>query len=551
MNNELKIIPLGGMGDVTKNMFAYETPEEILIVDCGIGFPDYTMLGVDLLLPDISYLADKQSKIVGMLLTHGHDDHIAGLPYLLPKLPKNLPIYASRLTAGFALDRCKESPVQPDIYEIDVTPFTVGSFTITPIPITHSVPDGRHFVIKSPYATVYHGSDFKFDDNPVDGRLTDYAAIKAAGDAGIDLLLSDSLRSERSGHSLSESLLRETFEKEMRGCAGKCIITVMSSNIHRIQLAVDVAVKNDRQIAFIGRSVEQNVATAERLGFLHLPPTILDKRKLDNADPKKVCVIIAGSQGQVGSSLERASKNDHDLIAINPVDTVIFATEPIPGNEVYLYDTIDNIARIGAEIAYPDVRDEDTLHVSGHASAEELIKLIALTRPKYLMPIGGAYRHMVQYQRLAQSIGYQKNQVFVLDNGQTMLVSHQGAAKGKSVKLNSVLVDGLGVGDVGQVVLADRRAMAQSGIVVVVILIDKHTGQSVGDPEIISRGFVYMKNAKKLIALLSQKTKSLVPKKIGYKDWAAVKPMIEKNIQKLVYRETQRQPLILPVIREV
>lgn len=550
MENQLKIIPLGGMGDVTKNMFAYETPEEILLVDCGIGFPDYTMLGVDLLLPDISYLDDKRHKIVGMLLTHGHDDHIAGLPYLLPKLPP-MPIYGSRLTVGFALDRCKDSEIVPDMYEINTLEFTVGSFSITPIPITHSVPDGRHFVIKTPYGTVYHGSDFKFDENPVDGRLTDYAAIKKAGDEGIDLLLSDSLRSERPGHSLSESLLRETFQKEMRQCQGKCIITVMSSNIHRIQLAVEVAHQFKRKVAFVGRSIEQNIATAEKLGFLNLPTGVVPKRKIDSFNPQDICIIIAGSQGQVGSSLERASKNDHDLVSINPEDTVIFATEPIPGNEVYLYDTIDNIARIGAEIAYPDVRDEDTLHVSGHGSAEELMKLIALTRPKYLMPIGGAYRHMIQYQKLAKSLGYQKSQVFVLDNGQTLNISQGKAGLGKRIKLQSVLVDGLGVGDVGQVVLADRRAMAQSGIIAVVILFNKKTGQLVGDPEIISRGFVYMKNAKKLVDLLTEKTKTLLPKNIGHKDWSALKPTIEKNIQKLVYNQTQRQPLILPVIREV
>lgn len=549
--NELKIIPLGGMGDVTKNMFAYETPEEILLVDCGIGFPDYTMLGVDLLLPDISYLDDKQDKIVGMLLTHGHDDHIAGLPYLLPKLPEGMPLYASRLTAGFALDRCKDSEVQPDLYEIDTLEFKVGNFTITPIPITHSVPDGRHFVIKTSYGTVYHGSDFKFDDNPVDGRLTDYAAIKKAGDEGIDLLLSDSLRSERPGSSLSESLLRETFEKEMRNCSGKCIITVMSSNIHRIQLAVDVAAQFKRKIVFVGRSVEQNITTAQRLGFLNLTADVVPKKQIDKYRPEEICIIIAGSQGQVGSSLERASKNDHDLVSINIEDTVVFATEPIPGNEVYLYDTIDNIARIGAEIAYPDVRDGDTLHVSGHGSSEELLKLLALTRPKYAMPIGGAYRHMIQYQKLAKTIGYQKSQVFVLDNGQTLALTKEKAYLSKKIRLESVIVDGLGIGDVGQVVLSDRRTMAQSGIIVVVILFDKESGEVIGNPEIISRGFVYMKNAKKLVDLLSEKTLSLLPRNIGHKDWSSLKPSIESSIQKIVYKQTQRQPLILSVIREV
>ncbi|MFC1653615.1 ribonuclease J [Patescibacteria group bacterium] len=550
MTNELKIIPLGGMGEVTKNMFAYETQTEILLVDCGIGFPDYTMLGVDILLPDISYLEDKKDKLVGLLLTHAHDDHIAGLPYILPKLPQ-IPIYASKLTAGFAIDRCRDSKIQLDIREIDTQEFEVGSFRIKPIPITHSVPDGRHFAITTPAGVVYHGSDYKFDENPVDGKLSDYETMKRVGEKGVIALLSDSLRSERPGHSLSESLLKETFEKEIKTTQGKFIVTVMSSNIHRIQQAVDVATEHNRKIAFVGRSIEQNVKTSQKLGFLHIPSETIHKRKIDDYSSSEVCIIIAGSQGQIGSSLERASKNDHDLVTIDPQDKVVFATEPIPGNEVYLYDTIDNISRLGVQIAYPEVRDEDTLHVSGHGSAEELKQLISLTKPKYLIPIGGAYRHMVQYKVLAEGMGYKKDQVFILDNGQTFKINQEGASVGKQIKLRHVIVDGLGVGDVGQVVLSDRRRMAESGILVVVVLIGRNNGKIIGNPEVISRGFVYMKNSKKLISDIAAKTKDNLPKSINQNDWSGIKSKIEKNLQKLVYKQTRRQPLILPVIREV
>ena len=549
MSKKLEIMPLGGMGEVTKNMFAYETENEILIIDCGIGFPDYTMLGVDILLPDISYLEDKKDKIVGILLTHAHDDHIAGLPYILPKLPQ-IPVYGSKLTIGFAKDRCKETTITPEFIEIDKQEFSIGNFRIKPIPVTHSVPDGRHFVIHTPAGVVYHGSDFKFDEHPVDGVVSDYDSMKTAGDAGIDLLLSDSLRSERGGRTISESMLKETFQKEIKNTKGKFIVTVMSSNLHRIQQAIDVAEENNRKVAFVGRSIEQNIKTAESLGFIRLPHNILHKRKINKLPPHQVCVIIAGSQGQVGSSLERAAKNDHDLVSINPNDKVVFATEPIPGNEVFLYDAIDNISKLGVEIAYPDIRDE-TLHVSGHGNADELMRLVDLTKPKYIMPIGGAYRHMVQYKKLAIKLGYEKDRILILDTGDTLLLENGQAKMGKKIKLKDVIVDGSGVGDVGFVVLDDRRRMAESGIVVVVVLINKTTGKIIGQPEVISRGFVYMKNAKKLVNVISQKTTQILPKSIGKNQWSKLKPVIEKSLQNLIYKEIRRSPLILPVVREV
>jgi ribonuclease J len=549
MNKSLKIIPLGGMGKVTKNMFVYETSEEILLVDCGIGFPDPTMLGVDLLLPDVSYLKESKKRIVGMLLTHPHDDHIAGLPYVLPDLPV-FPIYGSRLTAGFAKDRCKDFGIDVKINPVGDQEFKVGSFTVLPIKVTHSVPDSRHFGITCPAGTVYHGSDFKFDSNPVDGVLSEKDKIKSFGERGVDLLLSDSLRSERKGRSSSESLLRETFEQEIVGVKGKFIVTVMSSNIHRIQLAVDVATKHGRQVAFLGRSIEKNVETAQNLGFLKLPNRIVDKREIEKIDPRSVCVLIAGSQGQEGSSLKRASQGDHDLISFKPDDKVVFATEPIPGNEVNVYEAIDNIARLEADIAYSDI-NEETLHVSGHASADELVELINLTKPKYLLPIGGAYRHMVQYKKLATTIGYQPNMVIILKDGQTVLYEDETVKLGENIDLKEVIVDGLGIGDVGTRVLEDRRQMAEAGIVVIAILVSGNKGTIVGSPEIVSRGFVYMKHAGKLTKKITQEVNKNLPKALGKKDWSEVRRRVERRIERLIYKETRRTPLVLSVIKQV
>lgn len=535
------------MGTVTKNMFAYETDTEILLVDCGIGFPEPTMPGIDLLIPDISYLEDKKDKLVGLLLTHGHDDHIAGLPYILPKLPK-LPIFASRLTRGFALDRLKESKLKVDITEINQKPFTVGQFTVQPIKVTHSVPDSRHFAITTPAGIVYHGSDFKFDPHPVDGVVSDYAAMQAVGDQGVVALLSDCLRSERPGESKSESSLKTMFEREIIDTKGKFIVTVMSSNIHRIQQAVDVATSKGRSIAFVGRSVEQNVRTAQQLGFLRLPKAIVNQRKINNFPPHRLCVIIAGSQGQEGSSLTRAIAGEHRNVTINPEDKVVFSTEPIPGNEINVYAAIDELSKTGADVAYSDV--DDNMHVSGHASSGELKRLIDLTRPRFLIPIGGTYRHMVQYRKLANKLNYSNDKTLLLDSGQTVEITPNSMSLGQTISIKDIMVDGLGVGDVGNIVLSNRRRMAESGIVIILVVINR-SGHMVGKPEVISRGFVYMKQAGKLIKQIIADVSNALPKNVTGKDKDRIKERVEKAATKRIKKETQRDPLVLSVVRQV
>lgn len=547
----LKLLPLGGIGGVTKNMYVYEYAGRILIVDCGIGFPQNNMLGVDVLIPDISYLRDKLDQIEGILLTHAHDDHIAALPYILPELP-DLPIYGSKLTIAFAQDRLKEYDIQADFREFpDDHGLILGDFEIESIKVTHSVPDCRHYAIHTPVGTVYHGSDFKFDLTPVDGVVSEYHKMTRIGQEGVLCLLADCLRSEKMSHSLSESILKETFEREIRGVQGKFIVTAMSSNIHRVQQAIDVAVADGRKIAFLGRSIEQNVRTATKLGLFNLPPnSMIHKKKIEQLPGREVCVIIAGSQGQPESSLSRAAQGGHTLITINPEDKVIFSSEAIPGNEDNVYAAIDAISRIGADVAYSDLNDN--LHVSGHASAVEQQLLIEMIKPKFLVPIGGTYRHMVQFRKLAKDMNHPEANVFLLTDGQTLELEPNQARLGQEIKLRHIMVDGTGVGDIGNIVLSDRRSLADSGIVMVVIPMSRETKQIVGDIQVVSRGFVFMKQAQELIDKLTQTTIETIDKNQHLlEDWTKLRREIEASLNEQIYQETEREPLILPVMVEV
>jgi ribonuclease J len=549
--DKLKLLPLGGMGNVTKNMYLYEYQDQILLVDCGIGFPSSDMLGIDVLIPDISYLKGREHQIVGMLLTHAHDDHIAALPYILPQLPP-IKIFASKLTVGFASDRLKDFAIDQH-FEVfpDDSVVELGPFKIESVKVTHSVPDTRHYVIHTPVGSIYHGSDYKFDLTPVDGVISDYQKIARVGSEGILCLLSDSLRSEKEGHSLSESILTDTFEREIRDTKGKFIVTAMSSNIHRIQQAVNVAIAHDRVIAFLGRSIEQNIKTAIRLGFFNIPPkAMISKKKIGKYPDSKLCVIIAGSQGQPESSLTRASTGEHSLITINRDDKVVFSTEPIPGNENAVYSSIDNLSKLGADVAYSDV--DDAMHVSGHASALEQKLLIALTKPKYMIPIGGTYRHMIQYRKLAGSMGYHDKNVFLLEDGQVIEFDQVGARVAETIKLKHVMVDGTGVGDVGNVVLSDRKAMADSGIVVLVIPVSKDSGQFTGRVEVVSRGLVFMRQSKELMTKIEETaSESFYKHQLTIQDRTDLRNAVKSDVEDLIYQETQRSPLILPVLMEV
>lgn len=547
----LKILPLGGMGNVTKNMFAYDTGDAILLIDCGIGFPDENMPGIDFLIPDWGWLEDKKSRIAGMLLTHGHDDHIAGLPYILPRIGVEFPIYASPLTLAFAKSRLKDFQIAADFRTInDGVPLQIGPYTVHSIKMTHSVPDTRHFVIEVGNLRVYHGADFKIDLTPVDGVKPDLVKIAALGSRGIDLLLSDCLRSEKEGFSLSESTLTDSFEREIRGTRGKFIVTTMSSNVHRIQQAVNVAAAHNRKIAFIGRSVEQNIRDAQGLNMVKLPKnSIIDKRKMRGVPNNHLCLIVAGAQGQPGSTLVRAATEEHDLVNLQAGDKVVFSADAIPGNESAVYATIDTLSRLGVEVVYPEV--SDSLHVSGHASAGEEMLLMELTKPRFLMPIGGTYRHMIQYRKLTRGMGFKDQQVFLLDTGQTLILESKDKARvGETVQLRNIMVDGLGVGDVGTVVLRDRQTMAKDGVVIVIIPLDQESGNLAGTIEVVSRGFVYMKESQALIdgaVIVVKRTLRDTPKT----NWSSVKESVAKTLEDYFYAETKRLPMVLPVVIEM
>jgi ribonuclease J len=548
--SNLKIIPLGGMGHVTKNMFLYELGEERIIVDCGLGFPDPDMYGVDFLIPDISYLAGKEETVKAIILTHGHDDHIGALPYILPKLPDSVPVYGSKLTLGFTEDTLKDFSLSASMKELPDQPFRLGSFTIDSLAVTHSVPDSRHLIIQTPSLTVYHGSDFKIDFSPLDKKYMDLQKIAWYGHRGIDLLLLDCLRIEKTGYSASESSLTEVFEREIEDCQGRLLVTTMSSNIHRIQQAVNVMANHHRKVAFLGRSIEENIKTATRLGYFHLPSTgMVPRRKVDHVSPDKMGLIVAGSQGQVDSALVKIAKGENEKIRIQPGDKVVFSTDIIPGNENAFYTLIDQLSKRGAEVSYYDILDD--LHVSGHASRKELELMMSLIKPKFSMPIGGTFRQMVHFKNMAAHLGFKPESVFLLEDDQTLMVEPQRVYLGPELRLKTIIVDGSGIGDVGKVVLQDRRRMADDGIVVVVLTVDRLNHTVLVDPEIITRGFVFVRASQDFIQQLSDEVWQVIPKDRKIVDPLKIKDSIINHLEQFIFDQTQRNPMILPVIIKI
>lgn len=549
----LTIIPLGGVGDVTKNMYVYEYKDDILIVDCGVGFPDEGMPGVDLILPDVSYLLGKgkKNKIKGIILTHGHEDHIGALPYILPKL--NVPVFASRLTAGLAEAKLAEFKIPTKVNVVDTDrSLKLGVFEVSFIHVTHSVPDALNLIIQTPVGIFCHAPDFKFDWTPVDGRFTEVGKIAEAGKKGIFCLLSDCLRAEKPGYTPSEQMIEETFEREIRNCRGKFIITTYSSNISRLQQAVNVSLRHNRRISFVGRSLEQSVEVAQRLGYLKFPPQqVVKVESLRRYPDKSLTLLVAGSQGQASSALSRITHEEHRFIKIKPGDTVVFSSDPIPGNENAVHNLIDGLTKLGANVSYSEVMED--LHISGHGAANDLMLMIGLTQPHYLLPIGGTFRQMKQYSQLAQAMGYSEEAVILAEDGDRIEFDRENRVKiaGK-VEVKNILVDGLGIGDIGEIVLRDRKVMAADGIVVVIVPIDQHTGQITAEPDIVSRGFVYMKQSEKLIEEAKKVVRNcLSPHHSRVIDWQFIRRRIEEELEHFLYQKTKRRPMIFPIVVEV
>jgi ribonuclease J len=553
----VRIIPLGGTGTVTKNMFVYEYRydgkiRDILIVDCGIGFPDEDMYGVDLVLPDVRYLADKKQYIRGLVFTHGHDDHTGGIAYLYPKLGK-IPMWGTRLTAAFANIKLEEAKIKARItpVEFDQT-LRIGPFTVSFVRMTHSVPDTANLIIDTPVGIFYHGSDFKFDFDPLDGKKSELDKINAAGKRGVLALLTDSLGSERPGFTPSEQVVGETLEKEIALCTGKFIFTTQSSNISRIQLAIEIGLAHGRKIAFFGRSMDHNVEAALKLGYMRYPrEAVIRDADLKRLPPTKQFLIAAGAQGQSSSALTRIANDNHKFVNIEEGDTVVFSADPIPGNEGSVAAIIEQLYRKGARVAYSDIMED--LHVSGHGSQGDLMLMLSALGPKYIFPIGGTYRHIMQYRRLAQDLQYDKRQILIPEEGQVLEFKKGFPPRVvETLELENVMIDGLGIGDVGNAVLRDRQTIATDGIVVVVVPMEKSTGRITAPPDIISRGFVYMKESGELLNKAQRVvSQSLRLKKGRIIDWRFVRSQIGENLEKFLLRETGRRPLIVPVIVEV
>jgi ribonuclease J len=517
-----------------------------LAIDCGLMFPQSDMLGIDLVVPDISYLMEAPDYLKGIFFTHGHEDHIGALPYVLRQL--QAPLYATRLTRGLIEVKLREARLL-DATEIHTMApgdrVQVGPFTVESFHVCHSIPDSVGLAIDTPHGLVVHTGEYKFDYTPVHGRLTDYAALAGYGRRGVLALLSDSTNAERPGYTPSERLVSETFERVFSRAKGRIIVSTFASNISRVQQVIDCALQHNRRIGVVGRSMVENVRMARNLGYLTATDEMfLRPEELETFPPSQVAIVCTGTQGEPTSALVRMANQEHRQVNIQQGDTVILSATPIPGNEELVHRTLDNLFRLGATVYYHRLLP---VHVSGHASQEEQKMMISLTQPRYFIPAGGEYRHLVLHAQLGKELGISEENIFVVENGQVIEFDDEGARLGERVGGGHVLIDGLGIGDVGEVVLRDRHLLSRDGFVVVVVALDEASKEIIEGPDIISRGFVYMRDAEDLI----EEAKSLVIEALanGHRDTASA--LIRDTLAEFLYRRTRRRPMIFPVVLEV
>ena len=554
MNDNLTYLPLGGVGDVTRNMHVYQYKDEILIIDCGLGFADETMIGVELLLPDISYLKTAISngkKIVGMAISHGHEDHMGSLPFILPDLP-SFPIFATPLTADFSNAKLKEFGVAARVQKVnfDGGEVKVGSFTLDFIRVTHSVPDTSHIFIKTPVGNFYHGSDFKFELAPYDNKTSDLKKIAQVGREGIICMMSDCLRSEQKGHTPSEAMILPALERELGKTKGKFIVTTYSSNIARVNQIIAAARKFGRKVCFVGRSMINTKDMAINLGYLQVDKGMeVSLEQLKNFKDSSIVMIVAGSQGQENSALSRIVNGDHKDIKLNPQDTVVFSSDTIPGNEISVNSLIDAIARRGARVIYSDISKE--FHVSGHGAADDLKMLMDLTKSKKVLPIGGTYKQMVQYKYLAKEQGFDDKDIILVENGQPVIFSAEGASLGKKINLKKVYVDQISGEEIEGFVLRDRQKLATDGVLIVMAEIDSTSGQLVDRPNIIVKGFSIPETQEIVRDLARQIKNSLSQKRPKVTDWIYMRKFVGEVSERYLFKNFRKRPLILPVVIEV
>ena len=547
----LKVIPIGGLNEIGKNMTLLEYQNEILIIDCGLSFPDDEMYGIDIVIPDFTYLIANREKIVGMVLTHGHEDHIGAIPYLLKNI--KIPIYGTRLTLGLVENKLKEHNVIGDLRTIKAgDKITLGHFDIETIRTTHSIADSICLAINTPAGVVFHSGDFKVDYTPVDGEPIDFSRLAEIGKRGVTLMLCDSTNALRPGFTASERVVGQTIENIFRTAKTRIIIATFSSNVHRVQRIIENAVKFGRKVAISGRSMENVVALAIELGYLDIPPgTLVDLKMTRNIPDDKLVIITTGSQGEPMSALARIASGDHKSVKLKKGDMVILSSTPVPGNEKTVSNVVNKLFEKGAEVIYSDIAD---IHVSGHACQEELKLLHSLIKPKYFMPVHGEYRHLIQHARLAESLGMSKDNIFVMENGEILKFNRHRAAKEDGVvEADAVLVDGLGVGDVGNIVLRDRKMLSESGLIIVVAAIEKESRTVVSGPDIISRGFVYVRENEGLMEearrVAEEALEKCQDKRI--KDWNNMKAHVRDALSGFIYETTKRSPIILPIFLEV
>mgnify|MGYP004651642347 FL=1 len=552
MTPKIKIIPLGGLGEIGKNMTAFECGSDIIVVDCGLGFPDEQMYGIDIVIPDIAYLKANASRINGIILTHGHEDHIGAIPYVMKAL--DVPIYATPLTAALVELKLEEHDL---LYNTQIftkkagDSFRLGCFTVEFINVNHSIADAVALAIKTPLGTIIHTGDFKIDITPIQGKMIDLPRLGQLGNEGVLALLSDSTNVEKPGYSVSEMKVGETFDRLFKNCDQRIIVTTFASNVYRLQQIIDVAAKYKRKVGITGRSMENILRVATVLGYLSVPEGVLmDIAQLNKMPKNKVVIISTGSQGEAMSALYRMAFSEHRQINIEPGDRVIVSASAIPGNENMISKVIDELFHKGAEVIYD--RNTD-LHVSGHASQEEQKMMLALVKPKYFIPVHGEYRMLVKHAELGKLMGVPPKNVVIAENGKVIEITKKSIKLNGSVQSGAVMVDGTGVGDVGSVVMRDRHRLAEDGMVVVVVTLSSWDNAMLAEPEILTRGFVYVKEAEEMLEELRRVTREAVSacQDAGIKDWSSIKSRIKSSVSAYLYKATKRSPMILPLISEV
>lgn len=551
--DKLSIIPLGGVGEIGKNMFVFQYKDEIVIVDAGLKFPDEEMLGIDIVIPDFTYVVENKEKIKGLVITHGHEDHIGGVPYLLKHLSP--PVYGTKLTMGLVENKLKEHQLSETAKLNTVSSSSIiqlgNYFSIEFFHVNHSIPDSTGLIIRTPVGIVVHTGDFKFDQTPVDGKVTNYQKLSELRNQNVIALLIDSTNAEREGFTLSERSVGVTIDDAFRSAKQRIIVATFASNVHRIQQIIESAVKFNRKVTVVGRSMINVVQIAMELGYLHVPDGVLiDIDNIDKLPADEIVILSTGSQGEPMSALSRMARGSHRKVEVLPDDLVILAANPIPGNEKLVSKTIDLLFKCGATVTY---RSISGVHVSGHASQEELKLMMNLVNPKYVLPVHGEYRMMREMSLLAEQVGISSDNVIKTEIGDVVeFVNGEGRIAGK-VPSGNVLIDGLGVGDVGNIVLRDRKLLSQDGILVVVVTLNKKDGTIMAGPDIISRGFVYVRESEKLLDEANKIVSDTLHKMSADKmsDWSSVKNNVKDALGRFLFEKTRRKPMILPIIMEV